>query len=345
VLLFTGSKTFSQNQTFHDGLSIVYKYDFADTLSKSRPLGGKYNHVTSHNGKFVLYGNYRCGVVDATGNVIIPDEYMLIVRNGDVFEARKDGRNKLIDTKGVIIGEYDNLIKMSEQLYRARKNKKFGVIDIHGNEIIPIEYEHIGNISNNKTIQIRNRNNQHAIMNEQGKMIVPWYDFIFEDDGLYRVRKGKNWGVVDIRGKEIIPCEYDIIWTDSGLFKVCKNKKWGIVDSGGKMIVPLEYDLLGSFENGFSKATKNGYLGVIDKNNLIIHDFKYAYINPFVNEIAEACECDEFVQAGNQKEVKRYEKKGYVLLKTPTRLMAMCKNPKYSELKIENLNLTTHEKF
>ena len=307
LLVFSISgKTFSQNQTFPDGLSIVCKYDFADTLRKSRPLGGKYNHVTSHNGKFILYGNYRCGVVDAAENIIIPEEFQLITRNGDVFEVHKSGRHGLINSKGKVIGEYDNLIKMSEQLYRARKNKKLGVIDIHGNEIIPIEYEHIGNISNNKTIQIRNRNNQHAIMNDQGKMVVPWYDFIFEDCDLYRVRE---------------------------------NKKWGAVDFDGKLIIPTEYDHLGNFENGVSKSIKNGHLGLIDKNNRVLLDFKYVYINPFVNGVAKACECDEFVQAKNQKEVKQYQKKGYVLLKTPTRLMTMCKNPKYSELKIENLTL------
>ena len=58
ILILISNNSFSQNQTFSDGLSIVYKFDFADTLSRSRPLGEKYNHVTSYNGKYILYANY-----------------------------------------------------------------------------------------------------------------------------------------------------------------------------------------------------------------------------------------------------------------------------------------------
>ena len=307
VLLFAilmCGKTFSQNQTFSDGLSIVYKFDFADTLSSSRPLGEKYNHVTSYNGKYILYANYRCGVVDAAGNVIIPESNQLIIRNGDVFEVRNKDRHGLIDSKGQIIGEYDHLIKMSDQLYRARKNKKLGVVDIHGNEIIPFEYEYIGNISDNKTIKIR-KENKYGIVNEHGSMIVQCdYDFINEDNASYRVRK---------------------------------DNKWGVVDSVGKMIVPCEYEMMGAFENGVSKVMKNGYLGYIDQNNQVILDFKYVYINPFVNGVAEACECEQFIMASNQTMINKYKREGYVLLETPTRIGAMCKNPKYSELTIENL--------
>jgi hypothetical protein len=336
-LIFVSSKTFSQTQTFPDGLSIVCKYDFADTLSSSRPLGRKYNHVTSHNGKYILYANYRCGVVDAAGNTIIPEANQLIIRNSDVFEVRNKDRHGLIDTKGLIIGEYDYLTKISDQLYRARKNKKLGIIDIQGNEIIPIEYEYIGNITDNKTIQIR-KGNKHGIVNEQGNIIIPCeYDYILKVNSYYIVRKGDKRGVIDFYGKTIIPCEYDFVVNDIDLFRVRKGDKWGAINFDGKMIIPLEYDYLNVFENGVSKGNKNGYIGYINKNNQVIIDFKYAYINPFVNGVAETCECEEFVQARNQKMVKQYEKLGYVLLKTPTRIMAMGKNPIYSELNIETL--------
>ncbi len=310
VLLFTISVNkafaqFTQNQTFPDGLSIVCKYDFVDTSSWSRPLGKKYNHVTSHNGKYILYANYRCGVVDAAGNIVIPEEYLHITRNGDVFEVRKKNQHGLIDSKGIMIGEYEYLQKMSDQLYQVKKNEKFGIIDLRGNEIIPCSYAYIGNISANKTIRVGNGKDQFAIMNHQGKIIIPF--------------------------------GYDIIVEDFDFYRICKDNKWGGIDSVGKLIIPLEYDHMGGFENDVSKAMKNDYIGYIDKNNRQIIDFKYVYINPFENGVAEACEYEKFVQADNKAMVKRYEEEGYVLLKTPTRLMVMCKKTRYSQLTSESL--------
>lgn len=277
VLLFviSTSKTFAQfieYQKFPDGLSIVYKADRIDTLRTGPKLGfgSKYNHVTSFQGKVLAYVNYRCGVIDVAGNVIMPEYNQFIKRNGDFFEVRK--------------------------------GSKWGVVDLNGKEIIPCTY-----------------------------------DILEYRDDLYRVRKNNKWGVVDASGKELIPCEYDFIVDDRDLYRVRKDKKWGVIDSVGKMIIPLEYDHLGNFENGVSRAMKNGYLGFIDKDNRVILDIKYVYINSFVDGVAETCECEDFIQANNQAMVKRYEKKGYTLLKTSTRLMAMCKNPVYSQLKIENL--------
>ena len=216
VLLFAMSISkmfaqFTQYQTFPDGLSIVCTYDFADTFSRSKRLGKKYNHVTSHNEKFILYANYRRSVVDATGNVIIPESYQMIIRNEDIFEVRKDGRHKLIDSEGKIICESDFLVKMSDTTYRIRRGGKWGVVDLYGKEIIPCKYRHIGNISNNNTTRIKNERNRHAIMNDQGKMLVSWYDYINESEGVYIVRKDGKRGVADFYGKEIIPCEYDFI--------------------------------------------------------------------------------------------------------------------------------------
>ena len=316
VLLFAMSisKAFSQvvsAQTSPDGLSIVHKADFADTI-KSNTIrvklnNSKYNHVSSDNGKYVCYVNYRCSVIDATGKVIIPEEYLSIIRNGDVFEVRKNKLCGLIDNNGRMIlpCAYDYLHKISDQLYQAKKNQKIGVVDILGEEIIPCEYAYIGNISSKQTIQIRNESKRFAIM--------------------------------DTQGKTIIPCEYDVIHEDFDIYRVRKDNRWGGIDSTGRMVIPLEYENLGTFKNGVSKAFKNGYIGCIDKNNRVIFDFKYAYINPFKNGVAEACECEDFVQANNRAMVKRYEKKGYVLLKTPTRLMAMCKNPVYSQLKSKDI--------
>ena len=303
LLISINSKTFSQNQ----GLSIVCKADRIDTLDSSPRLlaSMQYNRIIFYDGKHICYVNYRCSVIDDAGNVIIPEAHQLITRNGDIFEVRKNGRHMLIDAKGKVIGEYNHLTKISDQLYRARENNKLGIVDVYGKEIVPCEYKYVGINSDSKTIKIR---------------------------------KGNKYGIVDLLGNMIAQCEYDFIREDNDFYRVRKNGKWGVIDSNGRMTISLEYDHLGACENGVFIAKKGDYLGCIDKNNRVLFDFKYIYINPFIDGVAEACEGEDFVLAGNQLIAKLYEKRGYVLLETPTRWMAMCKNPVYSQLKIGELS-------
>jgi len=296
------SNTFSQNRAFPDSLVIVTKADFAEDL-KSRPTSKKYNYISFDGKKYSCYVNYRSGVRDAVGNWIIPEENQLIIKNGDLFEVHKKGWRELIDRNGKTISSVaDELHSQYDYLYTE------------------VSFAHREANVAHREANIAHREYDNAI-----KM----------SNQLYRVRKNNKLGVVDIHGNEIIPCLYDIIHEEGALYRVRKDNKWGVLDFSGKTIIPLEYDHLGNFKNDISKVKKNDYFGYIDKNNRVVVDIKYAYINPPVNGVAEACECEQFVQAQNQKMVKQYEKKGYILLKTPTRLMAMCKNPTYSQLKIE----------
>ena len=327
LFLIISSKTFSQTETFPDGLSIVYKADRIDTLYSNPRNTKKYNRIIPYNGKSIGYVNYRCSVIDAAGNVIIPETKKSIIRKENSFVV---GHSELIDTKGNLLGKYD-FIEISDLFYKVRKNRKRGLVDFDGRMIIPCEYDFIANDSG--LFRVR-KNKKWGIVGSNGTMIIPCeYDFIANDSGLFRIRKNKKWGIVGSNGTMIIPCEYDFIANDSGLFRVRKNKKWGVVDSNGTMIIPLEYDHLGVFENSVSKATKNGYIGYIDKNNSVVVDIKYTYISPLVDGVAKACECEDFVRISSLSQ-KRYEKKGYTLIE-PKNSWIMCKNPKYSELKIK----------
>ena len=73
------------------------------------------------------------------------------------------------------------------------------------------------------------------------------------------------------------------------------------------------------------------------KNGEMIMDFKYAYIKFLTKDKVECCECEDLIQAENKKEVQKYIEKGYLLLEDPTRLMVLCKNPKYAQVEIEGL--------
>jgi hypothetical protein len=172
-------------------------------------------------------------------------------------------------------------------------NHRYSVIDTAGNVIIPESFS----------------------ITRIGDIFVTWYKLF------------------DSKGNVI--CEYDWIQTIGQSFQVRKNGLYGVVDSGGKLIIPLEYDYLTTAsENDIFKVLKNGLYGLIDKDNRVIVDLKYVHIGRLIDGVAEVCECDEYfhLRNFNNKTIRRYEKKGYVLL---SKSATMCKNPVYSQLRIE----------
>lgn len=118
-----------------------------------------------------------------------------------------------------------------------------------------------------------------VIDNTTGKIICNFGEYWWIDDsseGYLRVIKNvpqrdlgigilveKEWGVMDINGKIIIPIgEYSYI--DKffhGLARVSvgpyDNRSWGIIDTKGKIIVPIEYDEIWKYNPAYSTIVCN----------------------------------------------------------------------------------------
>lgn len=94
----------------------------------------------------------------------------------------------------------------------VKLNGKYGIINIDGNEILPIKYDLIENFC------------------------IP--------DGYLIVHENKKVGLFDTLGKEIVPTIYDYIRTDSydiGFIVVVIDDKYGILDKAGNVILPIKY--------------------------------------------------------------------------------------------------------
>ena len=156
-------------------------------------------------------GNY--GIFDGQGNVMVP-----VIDRGYFCYSLMDGF--------VII---------------HAESDKYGIIDEHGREVIPLEYDYI--ISWN-------------IVND----LVP-----VEKDGKY--------GVMNLKGQEIVPLEYDYIYLN-GLDNVINtwiNDKCGLLDFEGKVLIEPKYDYVDNsyIENGLVIVLNEGKWGVVTLNGSI----------------------------------------------------------------------------
>ena len=180
------------------------------------------------------------GLRDKAGNIILPAEYI------DLHFI--DGADALIARKHLEGRRYAD-----------------GIIDIHGNTLVPFQYTHIDPLSGHKGyLTVEDPSTYlRGLLGPDFSLVVPtkYYtvDVLSEEDGYYAVadpgkagtasdslwnmfRKGEKWGVLDRNGREIFPCVYDSIrYLKDGYFAVQQGADTGVMNSQGQMVLPMEY--------------------------------------------------------------------------------------------------------
>ena len=119
----------------------------------------------------------------------------------------------------VFIGEVDNI----SYGFESDKQGKYGLINIKGEEVVPVIYDYIEiiNTMNYKFVKVL-LNGKVGYVNIKGEIIIPIkYDYIERSSSIFPILvfigecvdmenyfKGK-FGFVDINGEEVIPCKYE----------------------------------------------------------------------------------------------------------------------------------------
>lgn len=152
------------------------------------------------------------------------------------------------------------------------------------------------------------------------------------------VSKNKKHGLIDAKGKFIIPCLYDDIFRKTGtvnLYGIELNGKYGLADRfTGKVVLEPTYDSKIQFSNGIAQIEKTGKFGLYSANGnkvvaipqwdgigriqekliLVNQDGKYGFINlkgaiqiPIVYDQA-----NEYINRNGLVAVRKGTKWGYV---------------------------------
>jgi hypothetical protein len=266
-------------------------YDYQDTFDYNEIAvvgkGGKFGYIDREGIEFVppkydramrFYGglgriqlNGKWGLVNREGREITPPIYDEIFGHQDPV-VKLDGKYGFVSAK---TGELLTPVKydMAEEwvqlwrdydlhandLAKVQLGGKWGCIDIHGNETVPLKYDNI-------------KIAQHS----------PWFP----------AQQSDKWGFVDRNGKELAPFEYD----DVTMFffhraRVKKDGKYGFIDdSSGEIVIPLIYD---DCETQFQSADFNSMMdflrGIGDGKLLpvlIEYNGKYGFLDVNGNEVA-----------------------------------------------------------
>ncbi|WP_369765803.1 WG repeat-containing protein [Flavobacterium sp. WC2429] len=197
-----------------------------------------------------------------------------IVENSAVY-VRVHGDNSwgFNDSKGNVViplGKYTFLNPIDEhKMIHAMKGNKYGYIDIHQNEIVPIIYEELDLYS--EGLAAAKIKGKYGFLDRKGKEIIVFQFEEVEDFnhlGLAKVKMGSKYGIINEKGEPIISFEFqNIILLESiKLIAVCKNNKWAFYSNLGKQLSDFIYDEVSFSKSSLILVKKEGKVGYLDSN-------------------------------------------------------------------------------
>jgi hypothetical protein len=153
-----------------------------------------------------------------------------------ICKCKSNGKYKLLNEQGKSISpmEFDLVFALDEEgLFEAEVDRKWGIINNHGYEVIPFIYDRI----------------EYANASASSKQ------------RLFSVEINRKWGIIDVKGKEVIPTEYDDIQYNMRLRRIEARKGQHIkcfTDTGDAVDYFEEYEEIGDLGTGGIRAGRKG---------------------------------------------------------------------------------------
>ena len=240
---------------------------------------------------------YRYGYIKYDGKVLLKPEYTQIDRIPLEEEekqiyliAYKDGQAGLIKNKSIVLDhEYESIEYNGENnVLTIGRARKYGVTDLKGKIILPLEYDEIDVVGN----CIRTTKNQENKIfdingNEQGNVD---YINIINTDSQYKVvvNSENKFAIINEKNEKIIDYNYDYIeYLFGEYFIVTSNEKVGIININNNYVVEPKYDSIQKVDNTnvvqainaaediMDLYNKNLELTVSMKNAMLIKEDEY----------------------------------------------------------------------
>jgi hypothetical protein len=297
------------------GGKLTYEDDFAHKLYLNREKTMFPKRKEWQEGRDVVCYGGKWGVIDINGNWTIKPKYQFLqsYANG-VFIAKKDMEWGVVTPKDELVIDfvYDELRYFSEvkdgdwatiPFFKARVGSKWGVIDKHGKNIVPIKYSDVDFLISKGQIYFKTLNDFGKVLwglsNKKGELVLnPKYEHISEfKNNFARVKIARRkWKFLDLQMREFPAGDFfEVKDFSEGLAAVKGIKGWGFLNEMGQLVVPCQYSDAGNFNEGLAKAkmyfpsklfglikSKRFYV-LIDKKGEVVYNTKSKYCSDVSN--------------------------------------------------------------
>lgn len=205
------------------------------------------DHYLITRGKYNEYGLISVGSgngISAFKEVTPPVHSDLNIRNladGSIAIIVRDIQQRYasLDSNGKIVTDYVNwflplrFINTDVWIAQNKDAEKYGLVDAFLKPVVPFIYESMYSDRTNKDQYIIYKDKKVGIIHKSGNVVVqPIYQNIRHlDCSMIPVMLNNKWGILDVKGKQVLPFEYDDIG-DCSVFEIDlkKDNKWSRVD-------------------------------------------------------------------------------------------------------------------
>lgn len=250
----------------------------------------------------VINQDETVGVLDGKeGKLIIHGDisYAVAYLNNDepYIATKEDDGVKLYSSSGEVMleGTFDQIatILSSGNNCLVRKGEKYAFMTLDGTAVTDFIYDRYGRFSDNSYYSYVNNEELEIveclpvkegdvwkILDYEGKEFL---NLEFGDcpmilgDQIVGCNTDGEYGIWDLQGNEIVPCQYDNISRAShsySLKEVEADGKCGVINETGELIVPVEYDEIIIRKNAI-EVQAGDYCGILDLNGNTILSAQY----------------------------------------------------------------------
>lgn len=225
---------------------------------------------------------YRYGYIDINEKMLLELEYNEIQRITEVKEndiyliSAKNGQYGLFKNKEQVIGnEYQSITyNQTDETLILQKTKKFGVANLDGKIIIPVEYKQIDSIG--MYIYATNENGKENVYTKEGTEIQADSNIaILETSNEnFKIKidntNGTVYSIIDKNDNTITKQNYSYIeYLSDDNFIVSLEGKLGVINSNNEIKIDIKYDSIEKLQNtDFITTTlaKDKTTQIYDKN-------------------------------------------------------------------------------
>lgn len=264
---------------------------------------------------------YRYGYLNTKGKEILKTEYNKISRVTDKDDkdnvyliCAKNGQYGVTKNKETIINnEYQSIAyDENNDVFVLEKSSKYGIANIEGKEIIPVQYSKIDitgiylYAQNEQGITVYNKNGNQVNIDSDVAILNT-------ENEKYRIRinnkQGTKYGVINEDGKQLIEEKYNYIkyLYDEYFIASYEDGKLGILDAKGNTKIELNNDSLQLIQG-------TELIQTLKNDTTVIYSETLEKICEMKNATVE--EKENYIKVFSDTETKYFDKQGKELQNT-----------------------------
>ncbi len=157
------------------------------------------------------------------------------------------------------------VVAHAQPYFPIKVNKKWGLINADGQIVLQPNYDAIGEFKR-FGYAVMQKYGGVGLLDSKGKEIIParYDDLKVLDSALVAVMREGDWSVINLNGDIVLPKGYERVNVLSSQYIAYrKAEKWGIVDNTGNVISDPRYDEVTLAQNNLFLIRKGGKLGLV----------------------------------------------------------------------------------